>query len=68
MQDTRQPMVRAEYDRFWAKYCGFFDLSVEQFMAVQEALLLQQIPLVASSRLGKRLLGKRTPASPDECP
>ena len=59
-------MVRAEYDRFWAKYCGFFDLSVEQFMAVQEALLLQQIPLVASSRLGKRLLGKRTPASLDE--
>ncbi len=66
MRETRHPMVKAEYDRFWSKYCGFFDLSVEQFMTIQEALLLQQIPLVASSRLGKRFFGQRTPASMDE--
>ena len=66
MQDTKQPMVRSEHDRFWAKYCGFFDLSVEQFMAIQEALLLQQLPRVASSNLGKRLIGERIPRSMGE--
>ena len=66
MRETRHPMVKAEYDRFWSKYCGFFDLSVEQFMTIQEALLLQQIPLVAGSRLGQRFFGQRTPASIDE--
>ncbi len=63
MQDTKQLMVRAEHDRFWTKYCGFFDLSVEQFMAIQEALLWQQLPRVASSKLGKRLISEGVPTS-----
>ena len=35
-------------------------------MAIQEALVLQQLPRVANSNLGKRLIGERIPASVDE--
>jgi len=66
MQATRQPMVRSENDRFWAKYCGFFDLSLAEFMAIQEALLWQQLPMAAGSVLGKRLIGSRMPGTMEE--
>ena len=66
MQLLKQPMVRSEHDRFWTKYCGFFDLSVEQFTAIQESLLLQQLSRVAISKLGKRLIGEAIPTTVDE--
>lgn len=66
MQDIKYPMVRSEYDGFWTKHCGFLDLSVEQFMTIQQALLLQQLKQVARCPLGRRLIGKRIPKSVEE--
>ncbi len=37
----------------WQRYCGFLDLSIDQFMEIQENLLMEQIGLVADSLLGK---------------
>lgn len=66
MPDIRPPMVKSENDRFWTKYCGFFDLSVEQFMTIQEALLNQQIPQLAGCPIGQKMLGSSVPANLDE--
>lgn len=63
---VRYPMVQSEYDRVWVKYCGFLDIDIEQFMSIQESLLLQQLSQITNCSLGRRLLGKRTPVSLDE--
>ncbi len=63
---VQYPMVKSEGDRVWRKYCGFLGLPLEQFLTVQEALLLQQIQHVAGSPLGAKLLGNKVPRSVDE--
>lgn len=50
----------------WKKYCGFLDLSVEEFMAIQGQLLLEQIELASSSPLAKKIIGERKPSSIEE--
>jgi hypothetical protein len=46
-------------DALWQRYCGFFDLSVQEFMDIQNELLLDQIEQVADSTLGKKIMGNR---------
>jgi hypothetical protein len=57
------PLVKSETDRNWLKYCGFLDLSMDQFMSIQESLLRQQIEKVSQSRLGKKIMGKYAPSN-----
>ncbi len=66
MKGIRLPIVKSEYDRTWQKHCGFLDLTIEQFMAVQEALLERQVTRMASFPLGRKLMGERPPRSLDE--
>lgn len=47
----------------WRKYCGFIDLSINEFMLVQERLLMEQLDLLSRCELGKKLIGKSTPKS-----
>ena len=66
MQNFKYPVVKSENDRVWRKYCGFLDLTLPQFMSIQESLLLQQLEKVASCPLGRKLIGSRIPASVEE--
>ncbi len=50
----------------WNRYCGFFDLSIEEFMDIQKKLLTEEIELVADSILGKKIMGDEKPKSIDE--
>lgn len=50
----------------WQKYCGFIDLNLAEFMAIQQRLLLEQIELLHKSELGRKILGKDKPASMEE--
>jgi phenylacetate-coenzyme A ligase PaaK-like adenylate-forming protein len=43
----------------WQKYCGFLDLSTEQFMRLQAGLLLEQIDQIAASPLARKLMPSR---------
>jgi hypothetical protein len=45
--------------RIWQKYCGFLDLSLAEFMEIQEQLLMEQIELVYGSPLAKKLMPKK---------
>ncbi len=64
--NARYPVAMSGYDRVWTRYCGFLDLDIQQFMAIQESLLLQQLEKVVHSSLGRKLIGDRIPASVEE--
>lgn len=53
-------------DEIWRKYCGFIDLSLEEFMEIQRRLLMEQIGLLARCELGRKIMGDKVPASVDE--
>jgi hypothetical protein len=63
LHNSKYPVVVSESDRMWLKYCGFLELSVLQFMSIQESLLLQQVEKAVHCPLGRKLIGTRTPAS-----
>lgn len=52
--------------KIWQKYCGFLDLSLADFMEIQEHLLLEQLSLVSDSQLGRKILGASRPATMDD--
>lgn len=50
----------------WQMCCGFIDLSLEQFMGIQKRLLLEQIELLKSCELGRKLMGGAMPETVEE--
>jgi hypothetical protein len=61
---TLVDLVRqGRYDEIWCQYCGFLDLSLPEFMKIQERLLLEQLDLVSRSEWGRVFLRGQTPAS-----
>jgi hypothetical protein len=54
-----------DQERIWQKYCGFLDLSLQEFMEIQEQLLMEQIELVYDSPLAKKFM-PRKPKDIDE--
>jgi hypothetical protein len=53
-------------EELWQMCCGFLDLSLEQFMAIQKRLLLEQIELLKNSELGRRVMGGVMPETVEE--
>ena len=53
-------------DELWQRYCGFLDLSVDEFMDIQKELLMDEIEWVADSVLGNKIMGNRKPRSVEE--
>jgi hypothetical protein len=53
-------------EEIWTKYCGFFDLSVGEFMEIQERLLLEQIEELGKSMMGRMIMGDVIPSNIDE--
>lgn len=47
----------------WSEYCGFLDLSLPEYMEIQERLLMEQIHLMAGCALGRRLFDGKVPDS-----
>ena len=59
-------MKQKKYREIWQKYCGFTDLSVQEYMRIQERLMLEQIELMSECELGQRLMRNKKPASLEE--
>jgi hypothetical protein len=53
-------------DELWQMCCGFIDLSLEQFMAIQKRLLLEQIELLKSCELGRNIMRGAMPETVEE--
>jgi len=50
----------------WQMCCGFSDLSLEQFMVIQKRLLLEQIELLKSCELGRKVMRGAMPETVEE--
>lgn len=58
MKNLSIMMKNEEYDKIWTKYCGFLDLNIEEYMQIQESLLMEQIQLLSQCKLGEKIMGK----------
>jgi hypothetical protein len=54
------------YEELWQMCCGFIDLSLEQFMAIQKRLLLEQIELLKNCELGRKIMRGAMPETVEE--
>jgi hypothetical protein len=50
----------------WEKCCGFINLNIEQFMTIQNQLLLEQMELLNSCKLGEQLMHGAKPRTVEE--
>lgn len=57
---------RQEYAQIWQEYCGFLDLSLEEYMFIQNRLMEEQLDIWSQCALGQQLLGGRKIADIDE--
>jgi hypothetical protein len=53
-------------EELWQMCCGFLHLNLEQFMAIQKRLLLEEIELLESSELGRRVMRGAMPKTVKE--
>jgi hypothetical protein len=61
MVSSAELLKQGRRDEFWQRYCGFFDLTVDEFMVIQERLLTEQLQLLAGSELGRKIVGGKVP-------
>lgn len=53
-------------EEIWQEYCGFLDLSIEEYMQIQNRLMEEQIALWSNCALGQRFLKGKQISSIDE--
>jgi len=66
MTYTSELIKQGEKEKIWAKYCSYLDLSIEEYMQIQERLLLEQFEALKDCNLGKHFFGKRPPKTVKE--
>jgi hypothetical protein len=66
MTNPSEMLRQGRIEEVWRKYCGFLDLGLDNFMGIQERLLMEQLQLVAGSELGHVLMGSDPPQSVEE--
>jgi hypothetical protein len=57
---------RGQSDELWQMCCGFLRLNTDEFMEIQERLLLQQLELLNKSPLGLKIMKGARPKTLDE--
>ncbi|UCC77891.1 MAG: GH3 auxin-responsive promoter family protein [Anaerolineales bacterium] len=50
----------------WRNYCGFVDLSLDEFMYIQKRLLLEQLQFLRDMPLARKIMGDAAPATVEE--
>lgn len=64
---TTKELIRKNNKRYlWNKYCSFLELSIDDYMDIQNELILEQISLWKESKLGKSILNNVDINSIDE--
>jgi hypothetical protein len=53
-------------EELWQMCCGFIDLSLDQFMAMQKRLLLEQIEALKNCQLGRKVMRGAQPTTVEE--
>ena len=59
-----EKLRKQQYDAIWKEYCGFLDLTMQDYMKIQNRLMEEQIQLWSDCELGKSILkGRSHPGS-----
>jgi len=66
MMDLDQKLRKKQYDQIWEEYCGFLDLSLSQYMDIQNRLMLEQISIYSDCELGRRIMKGKKPSTVSE--
>lgn len=66
MSKIQELLRQGRYEELWQMGCGFIDLSLEQFMAIQKRLLLEQIELLKNCELGRKVMRGAMPETIEE--
>lgn len=62
----KEKLSKESSETIWQEYCSFLDLTMTEYMQIQKSLLIEQIGLLSSCNLGKRLLKDNVPATIEE--
>ena len=54
---------QGNFQEVWQHLCSFLDLTVPEFMTIQERLLREQLQIVGRSQLGRIIMGDQIPDS-----
>jgi hypothetical protein len=63
MTDFNELLRQGRHEELWQRCCGFIDLSLENFMKIQQRLLLEQIELLKKCELGHYILNGTNPCT-----
>ncbi len=66
MYDDQTTVTGMSDERAWRKFCGFLDLTPAGFMEVQRQRLLDALPTLAGSALGRGLMGGQIPRTVEQ--
>lgn len=66
MSREAELIVQGKDQELWQRCCGFIDLSLKEFMGIQERLLLEQIELLKKCKLGRSIMRGVEPRTMDE--
>ena len=62
----QEKLKKCSASEIWQEYCGFLDLSMQEYMEIQKRLLMEQVELMAGCRLGQRFFRDGVPKSVEE--
>ncbi|MBL7209821.1 MAG: GH3 auxin-responsive promoter family protein [Dehalococcoidia bacterium] len=66
MSKALELLRQGRKEELWQMCCGFIDLSLDQFMAIQRRLLLEQIELLKDCELGRKVMRGAMPETVEE--
>jgi hypothetical protein len=66
MVTAHELLRQGKHQELWQMCCGFLSLTIDEFMGVQERLLIKQIEILNRSPMGKKLLHGSRPESVEE--
>jgi hypothetical protein len=59
-------LTQGRSEELWQMCCGFLKLNLNEFMEIQERLLLEQLELLSKSDIGKKVMRGKRPQSVEE--
>lgn len=57
----KDKLKKCQSKEIWDEYCGFLDMSIDEYMEIQERLLREQLDSYSRCGLGERILRGETP-------
>ena len=61
-----EKLKERRYQEIWNQYCGFLDLSVEDYMKIQRRLMEEQMQMWSDCELGRSILKGKQPKTIEE--